>query len=319
MSDNAINTEPELSIKEALLYLKDKWLLIFSLNFFSCLVLIAYALSLPNIYSSTSKLIPTESANSGTSTLASLASRYGNISQAIGLDFGGGGNKVALAVAILSSRTFFEKHIYEKVLVDLMAVKGWDNTKNQLEYNVDIYDPENDAWKVDTTSKASFKPSKQRSYEAFLGRLSINDETKHSGFLHITTEHFSPYVAKKWNSLLIKSINEEVRSQDIEMSQNAVNFLLDQIQSTKLASLESLFANLIEEQTKTIMLAKVSRNYVFNLVEKPFVEERKSKPNRARLCVIGAIIIFAFSLILVLLRGIWLNELHLIDKKENDS
>ena len=302
MNDDSTLNDSELSIRDAFLYLLANWKQITIINVSGWLLLVVYSLSLSNIYSSTSMLGIADSGSSGGGALSNLADQYGGVAKAVGLNLSGGNgsNKIALSVATLSSRTFFEKHLYEKINVDLMAVVGWNSTNNTLIYDSKTYDIQSESWKVDEVTGKTFKPSTQKSYESFQSLLNINDETRHSGFLHITTEHYSPYIAQSWNSLLINSINEEVRAQDIEVAQNAVNFLIEQMKSTSLASLETLFADLIEEQTKTIMLAKVARNYVFQLVEKPFVAERKSKPNRARICVIGAILVFVFSVLSIL-------------------
>ena len=52
-------------------------------------------------------------------------------------------------------------------------------------------------------------------------------------------------------------------------------------------SLDEVFAQLIEEQTKTIMLANVSKDYVFDVIDPPVAPELKSKPSRAVICVLG--------------------------------
>ena len=48
-----------------------------------------------------------------------------------------------------------------------------------------------------------------------------------------------------------------------------------------------VFAQLIEEQTETIMLANVSKDYVFDIIDPPVVPELNSKPPRALICVLG--------------------------------
>ena len=77
------------------------------------------------------------------------------------------------------------------------------------------------------------------------------------------------------------------------------------MKNVSLVSLEALFANLIEEQTKTKMLANVSPDYVFRLIDAPIVPEDKFKPSRARICIIGAFLGFVFSLFAVFIHHFW--------------
>jgi len=63
-----------------------------------------------------------------------------------------------------------------------------------------------------------------------------------------------------------------------------------------------VYTQLIEEQTKTIMLANVSKDYVFDIIDPPVVPERKSKPSRALICVLGTLLGGMLGVVLVLVR-----------------
>jgi uncharacterized protein involved in exopolysaccharide biosynthesis len=63
-----------------------------------------------------------------------------------------------------------------------------------------------------------------------------------------------------------------------------------------------VFYQLIEEQTKTLMLAEVSGEYVFKTISEAKVAEEKSKPKRALISILGAFLGGMLSLVVVLIR-----------------
>jgi LPS O-antigen subunit length determinant protein (WzzB/FepE family) len=86
---------------------------------------------------------------------------------------------------------------------------------------------------------------------------------------------------------LLNKINSKLKARDAEEAQKNVTFLKKQIEETPLASMQSVFYDLIEEQTKTLMLAKGSTEYVFRTVSESRVPEQRSKPKRALTCIVG--------------------------------
>ena len=85
-------------------------------------------------------------------------------------------------------------------------------------------------------------------------------------------------------------MSEDLRSKDILEAEESIKFLEAQREKTSLVSLDEVFAQLIEEQTKTIMLANVSKDYVFDVIDPPVAPELKSKPSRALICVLGTLL-----------------------------
>ena len=97
----------------------------------------------------------------------------------------------------------------------------------------------------------------------------------------------SPSVARDWVILIVNGVNNAVRARDVEEAENSIAFLNEQRQKTSLVSLTEVFAELIEQQTKTVMLAAASEEYVFQVIDPPVAPELKSEPSRALICIIG--------------------------------
>jgi LPS O-antigen subunit length determinant protein (WzzB/FepE family) len=60
--------------------------------------------------------------------------------------------------------------------------------------------------------------------------------------------------------------------------------------------------SLIEEQTKTLMLANVREEYVFKTVDPAVVPERKSKPMRVFIVILTALLSGFFMSMIVVVR-----------------
>ena len=97
-------------------------------------------------------------------------------------------------------------------------------------------------------------------------------------------------------------MNNAVRARDVEEAENSIAFLNEQRQKTNLVSLTEVFAELIEQQTKTVMLAAASEEYVFQIIDPPVAPELKSEPGRALICIIGVLLGGVLAIVFVLIR-----------------
>jgi LPS O-antigen subunit length determinant protein (WzzB/FepE family) len=66
--------------------------------------------------------------------------------------------------------------------------------------------------------------------------------------------------------------------------------------------MQTVFYQLIEEQTKTIMLAEVSQEYVLKTIDPANAPEEKAKPKRALIVVLGTMLGGILSVLIVLVR-----------------
>ncbi len=262
---------------------------------------VVLALSLPNKYKSSALLAP--KANSGSGGLSGLASQYGGVARLAGINLGGiqANDPSAIAVEMLKSREFFRKYIYEFALVDLMAAEGWDRFTRETVLDEQKYNTEKQIWIRDTRNPSeNVKPSVQESYDIFRRECLEVREDEESGFVTVSITHYSPTVARDWVALIVEGINDAVREREVTEAKNSIAFLNDQRLNNKLVSLNDVFSDLIEEQTKTVMLANASKEYVFQVIEPPVEPELKSEPKRALICVLGALIGLVLSVLVVL-------------------
>lgn len=278
-----------------------KWLII-GITFLFTFASIVYAINQPNIYKASTLLAPASS-DGGAGGLAALAGQFSGLASMAGISLGEGkSDKTGLALEILKSRVFIEKFIKKNQLkIPLMAAKNWDMETNTIIHDQDIYNDKEQKWVRDVKPPQQPEPSSWETYETFKEIFSVsqNDET---GMVTFTIEYFSPIEAEKWLTLLVTDINEFIRTKDKTEAENSISFLTQKLEQTDLMGMQTVFYQLIEEQTKTMMLAEVSNEYVLKTIDPPNSPDEEEKPKRLLICVFGTLIGGFFSLIIALVR-----------------
>ncbi len=297
--NNIEEVKNEIDIKDILKKLwEGKWV-IAVISFIFCVGSVFYSLQLPDIYKSEVTLVSSE--DNG----LKLAGELGGLAALAGVNLGGKGvDKKSLALEILKSRDFITRFIEANHLyVPVMASKGWDRKSNKILIDSTIFIESTGEWVREVKEPFKPKPSNLETYEEFKKILIVNED-KASGIIKLSIEHYSPYVAKEWIDLLVKTINEEMRSRDLVEAENSINYLNKQLAETNVADVRSMLFSLIEEQTKTVMLANVREEYVFKTIDPAIVSEKKSKPMRGLIVVSSTMLGFFLAMLLVFLRKV---------------
>ena len=269
----------------------------------SGLISVSVATFLPNKYTSEALLAPRSDSGAG-GALGQMASQFGGLASLAGVNIGGLGDQSATVVAIelLKSREFFRKYLYDEVLIDLMAADGWDRSTGDVVIDDSLFDVSTATWVRDVSEEFRVKPSVQEAHEEFSEKFLSVAEDKATGFVTVAVTHYSPIVARDWVNRIVKGVNDAVRARDVEEAEKSVAFLNEQRLKTNLVSMTEVFAELIEQQTKTVMLANASDEYVFQVIEPPVAPELKSEPQRALICVLGTLVGGIFAALFVLIR-----------------
>ncbi len=277
-------------------------LLIIAISALFAISSVIYAINQPNIYRATTLLAPA-SEQGGAGGLSKMAGQFGGLASLAGINLGGGGtDKTGLALEILKSRLFLENFIAKhQLLVPLMAANNWDANSNTLTIDDEIYNSETNTWLREVKAPKKAEPSSWEAYEALKEILSVSTD-KESGMITLAIEHYSPEVATQWLVWLVADINSTMREQDKVEAQNSIDYLSKKLQETQLADMQNVFYQLIEEQTKTIMLAEVSQEYVLKTIDPANAPEEKAKPKRALIVVLGTMLGGILSVLIVLIR-----------------
>ena len=295
------STDDEIDLRELFRALwKGKWIII-ATTFIFALGSVLYALSLPNIYKADTLLAPTESSSSG--GLSKMAGQLGGLAALAGVNLGGGESSQAdLAVQVLKSRHFVDEFVRKHdLLVPLMAAQDWDIEGNKLILDADIYNVESGTWQRQPKGLRTAKPTAQEAYEVFSKEKMGVSYDKDTGLYTISIKHYSPYVAQQWVQWLVEDINQFMRQRAISEASRNLAYLNTQLQKTSVTDMQTTFYKLIEEQTKSLMLAEVQEEFVFNIVDPAVIPELKDGPKRSLICVLGTLLGGMFGISIVLL------------------
>lgn len=277
---NKLNTaaDDEIDLRELFAVIwQGKWIILAITALFA-MVSVLYALSLPNIYKSEALLAPASEQYG-----AGISGQLGGLAALAGVNLGSGArvDKTALALEIVKSRDFLGRFISRRVqLQDLMAVKNWDLVSNKLHYDKEVFNEKSNVWLRKVNPPKQSIPSFLEAYKVFSERFKVSQDPS-SRMVKFSFEHESPYIARDWLKLLISDLNQEMKSRDIEEAQKSIEYLKSQIDQTKIADLQSSLYSLIEEQTKTLMLANVRDEYALKIIDDAIVPEEKTSPKRA--------------------------------------
>ncbi len=293
---------------------KGKWIII-ATTFVFAVASVIYALSLPNIYKADALLAPAESSNGG--GLSKMAGQLGGLAALAGVNLGGGeSSQTDLAVQVMKSRQFVDSFINKHdLLVPLMAAKEWDLANNRLIIDDELYEQSTGEWLREPEGLRGAKPTAQEAFEVFNKEVLNVNQDKESGLYTVSVKHYSPYVAQQWVNWLIEDINKVMRERTISESSQNLDYLNTQLQKTAVADMQSTFYSLIEEQTKSLMLAEVQEEFVFKVVDPAVVPELKDSPKRALICVLGIMLGGMLGVAIVLVRFAFRKEEHPEDQE----
>ena len=271
-------------------------------------IAVVIALLLPNIYRAEALLAPSKQQSVG--GIASLAGQYAGLASLPGIGLAGATtDDAAFGLETLKSRGFISDFISRHgILVPLMAAKGWDRSTRQLILDANIFDVASDSWVRDASPPREVVPSVQEASERFRDEVLSVSQDKETGFVTIAVEHYSPDIAKQWVDWLVHDINATIMERDVHEAEQAIAYLEEQIAATPLSELQNVFFGLIEEQTKTVMLANVSPEYLFRTIDPAVVPELKTKPRRAWMAFLGLVLGAGLGVITVLVRARMANE-----------
>lgn len=276
-----------------------KWL-IFAITLCSTVLACGIALWLPNIYTSTATLAPSEEQQGG--GLAALASQFGGLASLAGVNLNSGNiDKTSIAIEIANSRQFMVRFLREhKLELPLMAAIGIDKKTNELTIDPDIYDLATHRWVRDVPEGKSIEPTDWELFDEINKHISVEQDKK-SGFVTVSVNYYSPAMAKQWVDWFVADLNLYMKNRDQIDAQHNIDYLKKQLEKTSIADMQTVFYQLIQEQTKTLMLSEVNPEYVFKTLDPAVIAEEKSKPKRALIAVLGTVLGGMFGVLIVLL------------------
>ncbi|TGN39942.1 Wzz/FepE/Etk N-terminal domain-containing protein [Marinobacter confluentis] len=279
--------DDEIDLRELFATLwRGKWIIIATTIIFAAGG-VFYALSKPNIYQANVLLAPSQDEGGS----RGLGGQLGGLASLAGINIGGGGtNQTVMAKEVLQSRAFLTDFIHRHNLtVPLMTTKAWDMRNEKWVIDREVYNPETQEWLIDHDGE-SLKPTDWDMVKKFKENHLSLSENKDTGMVSLRIKSQAPPVAKQWAEWLVQDINEHMREQDVQKAEARIDYLEAKLSETNIAGMQQVFYQLIESETRTVMLASAQQEYVFETVDPAVVPQEKSEPKRALIAVIATML-----------------------------
>ena len=122
-----------------------------------------------------------------------------------------------------------------------------------------------------------------------------------------------PVKAASWANEFVALANELVRVRAMEESKRNIAYLNDQIAHTNIVDLQRVMYNLIENETKTLMLASARTEYAFRIVDPAVTPEIRDRPQRTLMVLIGILVGLFLGIICAFLRASVLDGRTLVE------
>jgi len=249
---------------------------------------IGYAFWVPEIYRAEAVLAPIMEEQSS----YPIGGQLGLAASSIGLNISEAQNSINTYLAILQSRGFVSDFIdRHKLKVPLFAT-NWDRRGNEGKVDENLFDESTGEW-------LDGEPTDWQTYKLFRNILYV-EQNRSDQLVTIAIEWQDPVLAANIVNWLVLDLDAYVRQKDLDESKSAIQYLQKQLQATQLLEMQKVFYQLIETQTRIVMLVDVRKGYAFETIDLAVVPEEKIKPNRKRIVIIGAITGLILGLLLAI-------------------
>ena len=290
-----------LDVKKFLEYLYNKQLkkwLIFSIVI--SIVLVTYALMLPNQYTSRAVVIPVNQDLDNTAANSTLSSLRGLGFGNFGLNVSGEVLDKDKTLRTIKSISFVEYFLNDEILKGFYAAKSYNKYSKEIIINEKIFDVENNDWVRKVPPLLTPRPSAQEFYRLYVPQLMVSEDRR-TGLISISYEHISPEFSKYLVEHVVNSLNEYMSIEAKNEAKRFIEYLKVEIQGNNIKEIDAVFNVLLQQNTQKMMYAEAKPDFALKYVSKPVVPLFKSGPSRAIICIFG----FIFFQILFLLYGFY--------------
>jgi uncharacterized protein involved in exopolysaccharide biosynthesis len=241
-----------------------------------------YALSIPNVYTSSSRVSSNLSESGG---MGGALANLGGIASLAGFSLGGGEASPEVLKESLTSGSFLAFFIRaQKIESHIMAATFYDPDKDLYTYDDKIYNDESDKWVREFKFPQKLEPSDSELVEKFKENYTVNYNRK-TKLIALTYTSLSPTFSQTILIELIDAFNHYMRDKDISDSLLSIKYLTQQLEIAKYNEVKTAIQQIMEEQYKKLALAKTREDYALRYIEEPMSADKKSGPKRGIICL----------------------------------
>jgi uncharacterized protein involved in exopolysaccharide biosynthesis len=242
------------------------------------------AFTMTPLYRAATVVIPAASDTGGLGSLTSALGQLGGLASLAGINTGSGNVDAEEALAVLRSREFTERFIAENDLMSVLLYRRWDAVAGH--------------WKGGDDKT----PTLAEGFKYFNGRVRTVTRDARTGLITVQIVWKDPAQSAVWANDLVARLNNEMRARAIARTSASVEFLEKELTSTGAIETRQAIGRLIEAQVNQRMLANVTQEYAFRVVDRALPPDRtdRVRPRRLTMLALGAVLGFVCGVLLVL-------------------
>ncbi len=273
--------QSEIELRDLVLILWGRrWLIILISGIFAALFIAVAFLKTP-MYRATVVVVEAPSTRDGGGLGAALGS-FGGLASLAGLSFGAdrAGEE---ALAVLRSREFTERFITDLNLMPELFRDRWDPVAKS-------WVGERDSW-----------PTLAQAAKYFDTRVRSVVRDKLTGLISLQIEWHDRERAAEWANELIARLNSEMRTRTIDHTTRTIRYLNQELANTSAIETRQAINRLMEAQINERMLASVTNEFAFRVVDKALPPDRRdiASPRKMLLVLLGPIVGSIFACVVV--------------------
>jgi uncharacterized protein involved in exopolysaccharide biosynthesis len=240
----------------------------------------AAALIMTPVYRAKAVLVPTNVSHE--SSLGDMLGQLGGIAALAGLESGGKGSPTEEALAVLRSREFTERFIADRHLLPRLFAKKWDAAAGK--------------WHGQ-------EPTPARAFRYFNERIRAVDQDRKTGLITVQIDWTDRKEAAQWANELVAQLNQEMRARAISEADASLGYLAKELQTTAVVPVRDAISHLIESQVKRRMMADVTEEYAFRIVDHALPPDADDplRPKKLLMFVAGPLVGLLLGVLLVLM------------------
>jgi len=128
--------------------------------------------------------------------------------------------------------------------------------------------------------------------------MSVSKDSK-TGLVTLSIEWSDPEVAAQWANMLVLRLNEHQRQTAIFEAEQNIDYLNSQLQKTSVVDMQQMIYQMIESETKAVMLANVKKDFSLEVIDPAVAPEKRIRPRRSLIVVLGLVMGLMMGVFLV--------------------
>ena len=235
-------------------------------------IAVAFALTAREVFRA--EVVVLEASKGGLNA-SSMMGQLGGIAGLAGIDLGGS-ETGRHDRALLRSRRLAEEFIVRHKLVPLLMEKP-------------LAKPADTLWFAVRRFRANY--------------VSVREDTR-TELITVSLRAESPEQAAQWANGYIDLANQLARAKAIDEGKRNIEYLRTEIGKTEVAELQRVLFQLVESESKTLMLASARPQYAFSTVDPAVPPAMRDSPRRAVMSLLGLIAGFVVGVLIIVGRSL---------------